>query len=135
MEIQRAGSMPSRPGPAEYFTGAVRFDASFKREAPATLGGLTVTFEPGARTHWHTHPMGQTLFILSGIGRVQREGGPVETVRPGDIVWFAPQERHWHGATEETAMCHLAVAEALDGVSVEWAEPVSDAEYGDHDIG
>lgn len=129
MEIQRSGAVASRPGPAEYFTGTVRFDASFKRTAPATLSGLTVTFEPGARTHWHTHPLGQTLVILSGLGWVQREGGPVEQVRPGDIVWFEPLERHWHGASDRVAMSHLAVAEALDGVSVVWEEPVSDSVY------
>lgn len=129
MEIQRNGSVPSRPGPAAYFTGAVRFDASFKRAAPARIGGLTVTFEPGARTNWHTHPLGQTLVVLSGIGRVQREGGPIESIHPGDIVWFEPGERHWHGAAPDVAMAHLAIAEALDGVTVDWQEPVSDATY------
>lgn len=129
MEIQRSGTVPSRPGPAEYFTGQVRFDASFKRAAPATLSGLTVTFEPGARTNWHTHPLGQTLVILSGVGWVQRAGGPVEVVRPGDIVWFAPNERHWHGASDTVAMSHLAMSEALDGVSVLWDEPVVDSDY------
>lgn len=129
MDIQRPGTVASRPGPAKYFTGTVRFDAAFKRAAPATLSGLTVTFEPGARTNWHTHPLGQTLLILSGLGWVQREGGPVEVVRPGDIVWFEPGERHWHGASDTVAMSHLAVAEALDGVSVDWADPVDDSTY------
>ncbi|MCA8968037.1 MAG: cupin domain-containing protein [Rhodobacteraceae bacterium] len=129
MEIQRNGAMPSRPGQAEYFTGSVRLDASFKRDDPARVGGLTVTFEPGARTNWHTHPLGQTLIVLSGIGRVQRAGGPVHEIRPGDIVWFEPGERHWHGAAPDVAMSHLAIAEALDGVTVDWQEPVLDAEY------
>lgn len=129
MEIQRTGTVPSRVAPATYFTGTVRFDASFARSAPARVGGLTVTFEPGARTHWHTHPLGQTLIILSGIGWVQRDGGPVETVRPGDIVWFEPGERHWHGASAACAMSHLAIAEALDGVTVDWLEPVTDTDY------
>ena len=129
MQIQRNGAVASRAGPAEYFTGNVRFDASFKREAPARIGGLTVTFEPGARTNWHTHPLGQTIMILSGIGWVQRDGGPVEVVRTGDIVWFEPGERHWHGASDTVAMAHLAIAEELDGVTVAWQEPVQDNEY------
>ncbi len=129
MQIQRNGDVASRVGPAAYFTGTVRFDASFKRDAPARIGGLTVTFEPGARTNWHTHPLGQTIIILSGIGWVQRDGGPVEVVRTGDIVWFEPHERHWHGASDTVAMSHLAIAEALDGVTVDWLEPVQDDEY------
>ena len=126
MKITRAGATPSAQGPAEYFTGRVRLDAPFKAEAPARIGGATVTFEPGARTAWHTHPLGQTLIVLSGLGRCQREGGPVEEIRPGDIVWFPPGEKHWHGAGAETAMSHLAIAEALDGVTVTWLEKVTD---------
>ena len=126
MQITRAGATPSAQGPAEYFTGRVRIDAPFKAEAPARVGGATVTFEPGARTAWHTHPLGQTLIVLSGLGRCQREGGPVEEIRPGDIVWFPPGEKHWHGAGAETAMSHLAIAEALDGVTVTWLEKVTD---------
>ena len=126
MQITRAGATPSASGPAEYFTGTVRIDAPFKGEAPARIGGATVTFEPGARTAWHTHPLGQTLIVLSGLGRCQRDGGPVEEIRPGDIVWFAPGEKHWHGAGPETAMSHIAIAEALDGVSVTWLEKVAD---------
>ncbi len=126
MQITRAGATPSAQGPAEYFTGRVRLDAPFKAEAPARVGGATVTFEPGARTAWHTHPLGQTLIVLSGLGRCQREGGPVEEIRPGDIVWFPPGEKHWHGAGAETAMSHLAIAEALDGVTVTWLEKVTD---------
>ena len=126
MQITRAGATPSTRGPADYFTGAVRIDAPFKAEAPARVGGATVTFEPGARTAWHTHPLGQTLIVVSGLGRCQREGGPVEEIRPGDIVWFPPGEKHWHGAGAETAMSHIAIAEALDGVTVTWLEKVAD---------
>ena len=126
MQITRAGATPSASGPAEYFTGTVRIDAPFKGEAPARIGGATVTFEPGARTAWHTHPLGQTLIVLSGLGRCQRDGGPVEEIRPGDIVWFSPGEKHWHGAGPETAMSHIAIAEALDGVTVTWLEKVTD---------
>ncbi len=126
MQITRAGTAPSARGPADWFTGSVRIDAPFKAEPPARVGGATVTFEPGARTNWHTHPLGQTLIVLSGRGRCQREGGPVEAIRPGDIVWFAPGEKHWHGAGAETAMSHIAIAEAENGVSVDWLEPVSD---------
>lgn len=126
MQITRAGATPSARGPAEWFTGTVRIDAPFKAEEPARVTGATVTFEPGARTNWHTHPLGQTLIVLSGLGRCQREGGPVENIRPGDIVWFAPGERHWHGAGAATAMSHLAVQEAEDGVTVTWLEPVAD---------
>lgn len=129
MKITRSGSAPSQKGPAEYFTGAVRIDARFQADAPAKVGGATVTFEPGARTAWHTHPLGQTLLVLSGLGLAQREGGSIEELRPGDIVWFAPGERHWHGASPSTAMSHIAIAEAQDGSSVEWLEHVTDSEY------
>lgn len=130
MRITRAGSQPSRLGPAEWFTGTVRLDAPITTEAPARLAGALVTFEPGARTHWHTHPRGQTLIVTAGLGRVCRDGGAVEEVRPGDIVWFAADERHWHGASPDVAMSHIALQEADDGgKTVVWAEPVSDAEY------
>ena len=129
MEITRAGSQPSQKGPAEYFTGAVRVDSRFAGRAPARVGGGIVTFEPGARTAWHTHPLGQTLIVTSGIGWVQREGGPVEEIRPGDVVWIPPGVRHWHGATATTAMSHVAIAEALDGKSVDWMEQVSEEQY------
>lgn len=129
MKITRTGSQSSAKGPADWFTGTVRIDAPFQAAAPARVGGATVTFEPGARTAWHTHPLGQTLFVSFGRGRVQREGGPVEEVRPGDIVYFEPGERHWHGASPTTAMQHLAVAESLDGKVVEWMEHVSDEQY------
>lgn len=129
MDIARSGSLPSNRGPAEYFTGAVRIDARFQREAPARVGGATVTFEPGARTAWHTHPLGQTLIVTAGCGWAQREGGPVEEIRPGDIVWFAPGEKHWHGATATSAMTHIAIAEALDGRAVDWLEQVADEDY------
>ncbi len=129
MEIRRIGSQPSGKGPAEYFTGTVRIDAPFQRSEPARVGGATVTFEPGARTAWHTHPLGQTLIVTAGCGRAQREGGPIEEIRPGDVVWFAPGEKHWHGASPATAMTHIAIAEALEGKIVEWMEHVSDKEY------
>jgi quercetin dioxygenase-like cupin family protein len=129
MDIQRSGSRPSTPGSPDYFTGTVRLDMPFQRAMPARLGGATVTFEPGARTAWHTHPFGQTLIVTSGLGWVQREGGPKEEIRPGDIIWFDPGERHWHGATDTTAMTHIAIAEALDGKAVDWLEQVSDADY------
>ena len=129
MDIKRSGSQPSAKGPADWFTGSVRIDAPFKGSEPARVGGATVTFEPGARTAWHTHPLGQTLVVLSGAGLVQREGGPVEQIRPGDIVWFAPGEKHWHGAAPTTAMSHIAIAEALDGKVVDWLEKVSDEQY------
>ncbi|MEO5494694.1 MAG: cupin domain-containing protein [Sphingomonas sp.] len=130
MDIKRSGSQPSAPGPADYFTGTVRLDAPFKADAPARVGGATVTFEPGARTAWHTHPLGQTLIVTAGLGWAQREGGPREEIRPGDIVWFAPNEKHWHGATATTAMTHIAIAEALDGKVVDWMEKVTDDQYG-----
>jgi len=129
MNIQRNGTAPSTRPSADYFTGTVRLDAPFKGTGEARIGGATVTFEPGARTAWHTHPLGQAIIVLSGLGRAQREGGPVEEIRPGDIVWFEPGERHWHGASPEGAMSHLAIAEALDGRSVDWLEKVTDAEY------
>jgi 4-carboxymuconolactone decarboxylase len=129
MEIVRSGSQPSQSGAPEYFTGSVRVDSRFQRPSPARVGGGIVTFEPGARTAWHTHPLGQTLIVVSGLGWVQVEGGPKEEIRAGDIVWFAPSEKHWHGATATTAMSHVAIAEALDGRSVDWLEKVSDAQY------
>ncbi|RWO81946.1 cupin domain-containing protein [Mesorhizobium sp.] len=130
MDITRNGSQASARGSADYFAGAVRIDAPFKGSEPARVGGATVTFEPGARTAWHTHPLGQTLIVLSGAGLVQREGGSIEPILPGDIVWFAPGEKHWHGAAPTTAMSHIAIAEALDGKVVDWLEHVSDEQYG-----
>ncbi len=130
MEIKRAGSQPSGKGPAEYFTGTVRIDPLFSPPDPARVGMALVTFEPGARTAWHTHPFGQTLIVMSGCGRVQREGGPIEEIRPGDVVWFAPGEKHWHGAGPTTAMSHIAVQEKLNGSPVTWMEQVSDEQYG-----
>jgi quercetin dioxygenase-like cupin family protein len=130
MDIRRSGSQPSAAGPAEYFSGTVRVDARFAGTGDARVGGATVTFEPGARTAWHTHPLGQTLLVLSGLGRAQREGGPVEEIRPGDIVWFEPGEKHWHGATPTTAMSHVAITEAFDGKVVDWMEKVTHAQYG-----
>jgi quercetin dioxygenase-like cupin family protein len=129
MQILPAGSRPSGKGPSEWFTGAVRIDPLFSAAGPARAAGAAVTFEPGARTHWHTHPLGQTLIVVAGVGRVQREGGGIEEIRPGDVVQFAPGEKHWHGAAPATAMTHVAVQEALDGKAVEWLEPVSDAQY------
>ena len=129
MNITRSGSQPSAAGPADYFTGTVRIDAPFAGEQPARVGGATVTFEPGARTAWHTHPLGQTLLVVSGLGWVQRDGGPIEEIRPGDIVWFAPGEKHWHGATPHTAMTHIAIAEKLNGSAVDWLEKVTDEHY------
>jgi quercetin dioxygenase-like cupin family protein len=130
MDIKRNGSQPSGKGPAEWFTGTVRIDAPFGTTAPARVGGATVTFEPGARTAWHTHPLGQTLIVTFGCGRAQREGGPVEEIRAGDIVRFPPGEKHWHGAAPNTAMSHIAVQESRDGKNVDWMEKVSDAQYG-----
>jgi len=129
MDIKRGGSQPSARGPAGYFTGTVRIDPLFQAPAPARVTGASVTFEPGARTAWHTHPLGQTLIVTFGCGWVQREGGPVEEIRPGDVVWFPPGEKHWHGATPTTAMTHIAVQEALNGKAVDWMEKVSDAQY------
>jgi quercetin dioxygenase-like cupin family protein len=129
MEIRRVGAEPSMKGPADWFTGTVRLDRLFEAPEPARVAGASVTFEPGARTAWHTHPLGQTLIVTAGCGRAQRWGGPVEEIRPGDVVWIAPGEKHWHGAAATTAMTHLAVQERLDGKVVEWMEPVSDAQY------
>jgi quercetin dioxygenase-like cupin family protein len=129
MEIRRSGSQPSGKGPANYFTGTVRLDPLFSPPDPARVAGALVTFEPGARTAWHTHPLGQTLIVTSGLGWVQREGGPVEEIRPGDVVWFAPDEKHWHGATPTTAMSHIAIQEKLNGLPVTWMEHVSDEQY------
>jgi len=133
MEIRRAGSQRSATGPADWFTGAVRIDPLLDTPAPARTAGAQVTFEPGARTAWHTHPLGQTLIVTSGCGRVQRWGGPVEDIRPGDVVWFSPGEKHWHGATPTTGMTHIAIQEKLDGKAVEWMEHVSDVQYGSRD--
>jgi quercetin dioxygenase-like cupin family protein len=129
MEIKRSGSQASRRGPEEYFTGAVRLDPLFEAPDPARVAGASVTFEPGARTAWHTHPLGQTLIITFGCGWVQREGGPIEEVRPGDVVWFPPGEKHWHGATPTTAMTHIAIQETLNGKTVNWMEKVGDEQY------
>lgn len=129
MDIKRNGSQPSKPGPADYFTGTVRLDYPFQTEAPARVGGAIVTFEPGARTAWHTHPLGQTLIVTSGCGWAQREGGPREEIRSGDIIWFPPGEKHWHGATATTAMTHIAIAEQQNGSPVDWLEKVSDEQY------
>ncbi len=129
MEIRRSGSQASGKGPAEWFTGAVRIDPLFQTPEPARVQGASVTFEPGARTAWHTHPLGQTLIVTAGCGRAQRWGGAIEEIRPGDVVWFAPGEKHWHGAGETTAMTHIAIHEKLDGKTVDWMEPVSDEQY------
>ncbi|HVW04646.1 MAG TPA: cupin domain-containing protein [Vicinamibacterales bacterium] len=129
MDITRAGSQPSGRGPAEYFTGTVRIDPLFQPKPPARSAAATVTFEPGARTAWHTHPLGQTLIVTAGAGRVQRWGGPIEDVRPGDVVWFAPGEKHWHGASPTTALTHIAIHESQDGKTVDWLEHVSDEQY------
>src|SRR5499427_6970108 len=129
MEIKRAGTQPSAKGLSDWFTGSVRIDPLIQAPDPALVQGASVTFEPGARTAWHTHPLGQTLIVTFGLGWAQREGGPVEDIRPGDVVWFPPGERHWHGATPNTAMTHIAIQEALDGKAVEWLEHVSDAQY------
>ena len=129
MEIKRNGSQPSGKGPADYFTGSARIDPLFQASDPARVRGASVTFEPGARTAWHTHPLGQTLIVTSGFGWAQTWGGPVEEIRPGDVVWFPPGEKHWHGATPTTAMTHIALQEALDGKVVDWMEHVSDEQY------
>ncbi|SMB79139.1 (R)-mandelonitrile lyase [Deinococcus hopiensis] len=129
MNIQRVGTQPSHKGPADWFTGTVRIDGLFVAHEPARAAGNAVTFEPGARTAWHTHPLGQTLIVTAGMGWVQRDGGPIEEIRPGDVVWFGPGERHWHGASPTTAMTHIAIQEALDGKAVEWLEHVTDEEY------
>ena len=129
MNITKSGSQPSTKGPAEWFTGVVRIDPLFPAKAPARVAGNAVTFEPGARTAWHTHPLGQTLIVTSGCGWAQREGGPIEEIGPGDVVWFEPGEKHWHGATASTAMTHIAIQEALDGKAVDWMEHVSEEQY------
>lgn len=129
MEITRIGLNPSAKGSSDWFTGTVRIDPLFQAADPARVQGASVTFEPGARTAWHTHPLGQTLIVTSGFGWVQRDGGPIEEIRPGDVVWFSPGEKHWHGASPTTAMTHIAIHEKLDGKVVDWMEPVSDEQY------
>ena len=129
MKITRSGSSPSNPGPEDYFTGTVRIDPLFQAEEPGRTSGAHVTFEPVARTAWHTHPAGQTLIVTFGRGRVQRDGGPVEEISQGDVVWFPAGEKHWHGADADTAMSHIAIQESIDGTPVTWLEKVSDADY------
>jgi quercetin dioxygenase-like cupin family protein len=129
MDIKRVGSRPSTIGPADWFTGTVRIDPLFQAADPARAVGASVTFEPGARTAWHTHPLGQTLIVTAGCGWTQRDGGPIEEIRPGDVVWFPPGEKHWHGATPTTAMTHIAIQEAEGGRTVDWLQKVSDDEY------
>ncbi|HUG11218.1 MAG TPA: cupin domain-containing protein [Opitutaceae bacterium] len=130
MEIRRAGSRETKEGPADWFTGAVRLEPLVQPTLPARVAGVSVTFQPGARTAWHTHPLGQMLIVTSGVGRAQREGGPFEEIRPGDVVLFSSGEKHWHGAAPDSAMTHIAIQEALDGTTVEWLEQVTDAQYG-----
>jgi quercetin dioxygenase-like cupin family protein len=130
MDIKRTGTRQTEPGSADYFTGAVRIERLLQATPPARIAAASVTFERGARSAWHTHPLGQTLIVTYGKGWAQREGGPKEEIRPGDVVWFPPGEKHWHGATTDSAMTHLAVQEALDGKAVEWLEAVTDADYG-----
>ena len=129
MEIKRAGSQPSDKGPAEWFTGSVRIDRLIQPNEPSKVAGASVTFEPGARTAWHTHPLGQTLIVTAGCGWVQHDGGPVEEIHPGDVIQFEPNEKHWHGAAATTAMTHIAIHEQLNGKAVEWLEKVSDDQY------
>jgi quercetin dioxygenase-like cupin family protein len=129
MDIKRNGTRPSAKGPVDWFTGTVRIDPLFEAPDPARGRGASVTFEPAARTAWHTHPLGQTLIVVTGVGRVQRWGGPIEEIRPGDVVWFPPSEKHWHGASPTTAMTHIAIQEALNGKQVDWMEKVSDEQY------
>ena len=129
MDIQRTGSQPSSKGPVDWFSGTVRIDPLFQANAPARATAANVTFEPGARTAWHTHPLGQTLIVTAGCGRVQRWGAPIEEIRPGDVIWFPPGEKHWHGAAPTTAMTHIAVQEQLDGATANWMEKVSDEQY------
>src|SRR5271157_41876 len=129
MEIKRCGLQPSVKGPSEWFTGTVRIDPLFQATDPALVQGASVTFDPGARTAWHTHPLGQTLIVTAGCGRVRRWGGPLEEIRPGDDVWIPPGEKHWHGAAATTAMTHIAIVEQLDGKSADWMEKVSDEQY------
>ncbi|MGF6372886.1 quercetin dioxygenase-like cupin family protein [Paraburkholderia sp. RAU6.4a] len=128
--VTRVDSQPSGAGPEQNFTGSVRVDSRFQAAAPARVGGALVTFEPGARTAWHSHPLGQTLIVIAGVGRVQQWGGPVQEIRPGDVVWIPPGVKHWHGASPTVGMSHIAIAESLDGKSVEWMEKVSDEQYG-----
>ena len=130
MEIKRNGSQPSAKGPADWFTGIVRIDPLFQPNDARRAAAATVTFEPGARTAWHTHPLGQTLIVTAGFGRAQREGGPIEEIRPGDVIWFPPGEKHWHGASPTTAMTHIATQEQFDAKVVDWMEQVSDEQYG-----
>lgn len=129
MDIRRSGSQPSGRGPADWFTGTVRIDPLAQAAAPGRVVAASVTFEPGARTAWHTHPLGQTLIVTSGAGRAQRWGGPIEEIRPGDVVWFPAGEKHWHGATATAALTHIAVQEQLDGKAVDWLEHVTDEQY------
>lgn len=129
MDIQRAGTQPSSKGPSDWFTGEVRIDPLFQAPDPALVQGVSVTFEPGARTAWHTHPLGQTLVVTAGCGRIQRDGGKVEEIRPGDVVWIAPGEKHWHGAAPTTAMTHIAIHERRGTKAVDWLEHVSDEQY------
>jgi quercetin dioxygenase-like cupin family protein len=129
MEIKRIGSQPSGVGPADWFTGRVRVDPLFQAPHPARVTGASVTFEPGARTAWHTHPLGQILIVTAGCGLAQRSSGPIEEIRPGDVIWFSPGEKHWHGATTTTAMTHIAIVEQLDGKSADWMEHVTDEQY------
>ncbi len=129
MEIKQVGSRPSAKGSGDWFSGNVRIDHLFQAPHPARASGASVTFEPGARTAWHTHPLGQTLIVTAGCGWVQREGGPIEEIRPGDVVWFPPGEKHWHGATPTTGMTHIAIQESLDGKAVDWMQHVSNEEY------
>ncbi|WP_105381861.1 (R)-mandelonitrile lyase [Neorhizobium alkalisoli] len=129
MDIKRSGSQPSKKQPGDYFTGAVRLDPLNEAQAPARVVAASVTFEPGARTNWHTHPLGQTLVVTAGCGLAQVWGEPIRTIRPGDVIWFPPGEKHWHGATATTAMTHIAIQEALDGKTAEWLEPVADDQY------
>jgi quercetin dioxygenase-like cupin family protein len=129
MNITPSGAQPSGKGPSDWFTGTVRIDPLFSPPDPARVAGALVTFEPGARTAWHTHPLGQTLIVMTGLGWVQREGGPVQEIRPGDVVWFEPGEKHWHGASPATAMSHIAIQEKLNGSPVDWMEHVTDDQY------
>jgi quercetin dioxygenase-like cupin family protein len=129
MNIQRVGSQPSSKGPGDWFTGTVRIDSPFKGTDLARITGAIVTFEPGARTAWHTHPLGQTLIVTAGCGLAQRWDGPIEQIRPGDVIWLPPGEKHWHGATAATAVTHIAIQEQLDGKTVDWMEKVSDEQY------
>jgi quercetin dioxygenase-like cupin family protein len=129
MEIRRIGTQASSKGPSDWFTGTVRIDPLFQASAPARVQSVNVTFEPGARTAWHTHPLGQTLLVMAGCGWVQRDGAPIEEVRPGDVIWFHPGEKHWHGATPTTAMTHIAIQEQLNGKAVDWMEKVSEEQY------